>query len=130
MRLLGQFRVCLFFFMKRFRAEESTKTQNKRFPHISAFFRVVAFVVFCSLIFVLLVDFCLIYVFVRLNFFRKKKKKKKRVKIAPKVSYILLLEYTLLNHPWRIYLHVLIFICENLFLFMITCKNLFCVCNH
>ena len=118
MRLLGQFRVCLFFFMKRFRAEESTKTQNKRFPHISAFFRVVAFVVFCSLIFVLLVDFCLIYVFVRLNFFRKKK------------TYILLLEYTLLNHPWRIYLHVLIFICENLFLVMITCKNLFGVCNH
>ena len=84
MRLLGQFRVCLFFFMKRFRAEESTKTQNKRFPHISAFFRVVAFVVFCSLIFVLLVDFCLIYVFVRLNFFRKKKKKKKESKFPQK----------------------------------------------
>ena len=40
--------------------------------------KIVAFVVFCLLVFVLLVDFGLICVFVRLKSFRKKKNKQTR----------------------------------------------------
>ena len=35
-----------------------------------------------------------------------------------------------LTYLWRIYFHVLIFIWENLFLFIITCENLFFVYDH
>ena len=45
-------------------------------------------------------------------------------------SFTILLKCTPLNTPpppppWKIYLRVLIFICGKLFLFMITCENLF-----
>ena len=44
-------------------------------------------------------------------------------------SFTILLKCTPLNPPppppWKIYLRVLIFICGKLFLFMITCENLF-----
>ena len=44
--------------------------------------KLVAFVVFCSLVFALLVGFGLIYVFVRSGFFSKKKKRKNGLKIV------------------------------------------------
>ena len=47
--------------------------QNKQFPPLRRLFvqNIVAFVVFCLLIFVLLANFCLTCVFVRLKLFRK-----------------------------------------------------------
>ena len=57
---------------------ECKETPN--FPPLRSFCaqKAVAFVVFCSLVFVLLVGFGFVYVFARSKFFRKKKKKKKK----------------------------------------------------
>ena len=54
--------------------------------------KIVAFVAFCSLNFVLLVDFDLIYVLVRLNFFRKEKNRN-----CPETSFTILLTCAPLN---------------------------------
>ena len=54
--------------------------------------KIVAFVAFCSLNFVLLVDFDLIYVLVRLNFFRKEKNRN-----CPETSFTVLLTCAPLN---------------------------------
>ena len=69
--ILSQF---IFFLRKHFERNKSTKTQNKNFPTLRSFAVqiIVASVVFCSHIFVLLVDFYLIYIFVCSKFFRTK----------------------------------------------------------
>ena len=66
-------------------------------------------VVFCSLIFVLLVEFCL----------------KNGLEIVMITSFAILLACTLLTHHSQIYFYTLIFICENPFLFIKTCENHF-----
>ena len=62
---------------------ECKETPN--FPPLRSFCaqKAVAFVVFCSLVFVLLVGFGFVYVFARSKFFRKKKKKKKKALNCP-----------------------------------------------
>ena len=84
------FKPVYFFFLRtNLDHTKSTKTQNKRFPPSQKFLctkKTIAFVVFCSLIFILLVGFCLICVFVRLRFFRKKKKIINRVSIVLIIS--------------------------------------------
>ena len=78
MRLSRQYQACLFFFFftKRFCAHK--KHQNAKqttFTLLEDFARIknVAFVVFYSLVFVLLVNFCLSVFFYAQDFFVKKK---------------------------------------------------------
>ena len=108
------------------------------FPPIRRFYaqKTIVFVVFCSLVFVLLVGFCLICVFMgSKSFVIKNINSLKTVLIT---SFTMLLTCALSSHLWRICLYALMFICDhpwesllfiriflNLFLFMITCVNLF-----
>ena len=67
-----------FFYEKILNAQKAPKHKRNDFYPLRSFCGekiVVAFLVFCSLIFVLLVDFCLICVFVRLTSFLKTKNK-------------------------------------------------------
>ena len=59
--------------------------------------KIVAFVVFCLLVFVLLVDFGLICVFVRLKSFHKKRLN--RLEIVPITSFTILLTSTPIKPP-------------------------------
>ena len=104
--------------------------------------KIVAFVVFCSPVFDLLVGFGLIYVFVRSRFFRKKKNWFEIVLIT---SFTILLTCTPINSPIENYLslilaqiflpHLFIYIRAHLLLFVgiyfylsiiiFACKNFF-----
>ena len=77
MRLLGQFQACLaFLYEKILSVKKAPKSKTNNFLSLKSFCeqKIVAFVVFCSLVFLLLVGFDLIYIFVRLKFFHKKNK--------------------------------------------------------
>ena len=65
----------IFFYEKILSVKKAPKCKITNFPLLRCSFaqKIVAFAAFCSLVFVLLVGFGLIYIFVRLKFFRKKK---------------------------------------------------------
>ena len=72
-RLSGQFQVCLFVLYEKFLSvKKALNAKQTNFPLLEVFVpaKIVFFVVFCMLLFVLLVGFCLWRVFVRLTFFR------------------------------------------------------------
>ena len=132
MRLSRQFQVCLFFLRKDIKCTKSTKPKINSFHPLRSFCarKTRCLCCFCALIFVLLVGFCLISVFVHSRCFRKKKNKQ-TWNCLDNIISLYYWRVPLSTHLWRIYLHILIFICENLFSFMITCENLFvsvCVC--
>ena len=93
--------------------------KRKRFSPSWKFFlcaqKCVAFVVFCSLVFVLLVGVCLWRVFQNL-FIKKKKKTGLKLSWQPQILYYWCVPLS--THLWRIYLFTLVrFIIK-------TCKNL------
>ena len=81
MKLSGQFQACLIFYKKPLsvkkakKKKKGSKRKTNNFSPLGSFSaqKIVAFVVFCSLNFILLVGFGMIYVFVHLKFLRKKK---------------------------------------------------------
>ena len=76
MRLLGQFQTSSFFLRKDFaRTKTQIRPKPTNFLSLKSFYvqKIVAFVVFYSLNFILLVGFGLICVFVRAKSFRKTK---------------------------------------------------------
>ena len=135
MRLSGQLQTS-FFFAKIFRAyKNENQTNHSVRSFYVAFLKIVAFFIFCSLNFILLVGFGLICVFVRAKSFRKKK----LVWGCP--NYLILLYYwcvPLSTHLSRVCLYPLTFICDHLWwslifmrifltllLFIIICVDLF-----
>ena len=68
-----------FFFEKFLSLKKSLKRKIDNFPPLTGFSaqKSVAFIVFCLIVFVLLVSFCLICIFLHLNLFVKKKKQTK-----------------------------------------------------
>ena len=106
------------FFKKRFYAHKKYLTQQKRFLPLRSLCaqKAANFVVFCSLIFVLLVCFCL-RVFLWARNFSVKKKKLIIVSTAS-ITYT-----TTLNRLSKIYVYTLIFICDHLWTFFY--ENLF-----
>ena len=110
----------IFYFLRNnFERKKAPKHKINNFPPLRGFSarKIVAFIDSCSLVFVLLVDFCLICVFVRLNLFVKRINKLKIVLIA---SFAIS----------RIYLHTLMFmtICR-IFLHKHLSKS-FLTCTH
>ena len=76
MRLSGQFQACLFFFVEKvLSAKKAPKSKTSDFHPLRSFFshiKNVDFVVFCSLVFVMLVEFCLWVFFHAQKLFIKK----------------------------------------------------------
>ena len=104
MRLLRQLRVFLFFFKKRFSAEKkNTKRKKNYFSPLEVFVRkkIAAFVVFYSLVFVLLVSFYLWGVFCAQKIFLKKKN---RLEVVLITSFTILLMFCLSFYQWLSYL--------------------------
>ena len=94
--------------------------------------KTVAFAIFCSLVFVLLVGFCLICVFVRLTFFRRKKKKQ-TWNCLDKLIYYTTDKYSP-QPPYREFICTYLYLqssvrisyfYENLFESFFICENLF-----
>ena len=100
------------------------KRKINNFPPLRSFCaqKIVAFVVQCLLIFVLLVDFCWIYVFVRLKSFRKNKQNKiNRLEIILITSFTILLKCTPINCPIEnLFVCTYFYLCESL----IICKSI------
>ena len=69
----------IFFFEKILSLKKSPKRKINNFPPLRGFSaqKSVAFIVFCLIVFILLVSFCLICIFLHLNLFVKKKKQTK-----------------------------------------------------
>ena len=110
MRLSRQFQVCFFFFKEKIldgKKVSHVKTNN--FTTFVTFCaqKTVAFVVVFSLTFVLLVAFCMFYIFLCCNIFPIKKINKQ--KVVSITSFTILLTRTT---------------------FMITCKNIFFIYDH
>ena len=106
------------FLQKDLKRAKSTKAQNKQFLPPSKFLctrKIVAFVVFCSLVFVLLVGFCLWHVVGHLKIFVQKS----RLEITLITSFTILLTCTPINSPYGE------FVCTLSFLCVIICENLF-----
>ena len=122
MRLLGKFQVCLlFFYEKILNGQKAQKRKTNSFHTLRSFVRAETCSLFisCSLIFVLLVGFGLIYVFVRLKCFGKKRK---RLEIVLITSYTIILKCTPSNPPFRnLFLSIYFYLPESL----IICENLF-----
>ena len=95
MRLSGQFQD-FFFYKKVLNAQKAPKYKTNNFQALRSLCaqQTVAFVVFFLLVFVLVVGFCLICVFVRLEYFRKKKK---RLEIVLITQFTVLLICTPIN---------------------------------
>ena len=88
--------------------------------------KIVAFVVFCLLVFVLLVDFGLICVFVRLKSFRKKKIN--RLEIVPITSFTILLTSTPIKPPIEnLFVRTCFYLLKSLFIHDNPWESLFCV---
>ena len=102
MRLSGQFRV-YFFYKKILHVKKNTKTENKWFSPSLKFLcsqKIVAFVVFYSLIFVLLLGFCLWRVYDAQNLFLKKKKNKQAQNCPDSLIYNTTFSYQKLTQTW------------------------------
>ena len=92
----------IFYFLRNnFELKKAPKHKINNFPPLRGFSarKIVAFIDSCSLVFVLLVDFCLICVFVRLNLFVKRINKLKNC------------------------VQIVFFICQNLFSSVRICMN-------
>ena len=136
MRLSGQFQACFFFFHEKILSvKKNTKTQNKLFSLSEKLLcaqKIVALVAFYSLIFVLLVGFCLWHVFLLSKTFREKKIN--RLEIVPVTSFTILLKCTPINPPIKNLFVCTYFICDHLreslflwecFWIVLICENIF-----
>ena len=114
-----------FFYKKGFKRTKCTKPNTNDFRHLRIFCACKnrCLVVFCSLIFVLLVGFCLICVFVRSRCFRKKNINRSEIVLIASIHY------TTYVYPYQPPSWELLFI--NLSTIFFTTFTFFsCVYNH
>ena len=104
MRYQGNFGSVYFFYEKILSVKKNTKTENKRFSPSLKFLcsqKIVAFVVFYSLIFVLLLGFCLWRVLLRSKSFRKKNKNKQAQNCPDSLIYNTTFSCQKLTQTWE-----------------------------
>ena len=122
MKIILNLFIYFFFSRKDFKRKKSTKRKTSDFYPLRSLCaqKIVAVVVFCSLVFVLFVGFLFVSVFIRAGFFLSKKKKKiNRLKII----FVTSITYTTDVYPSQPTYRE--FICTHLFLLVIIWEKLF-----